>query len=172
MDESMSPGTYLRKRREAAGIEIEDLALALETIPPVSHRVRCEMLVQVERDLHPIGLELLGWLARAGVHFDLDVLLTLADRFYFHTDLPVPPICRTCGCSQADACVSDCGEPCGWAAPDLCTRCAEPDDRTEDEAPVDGPVDGGVGEILRYEIGTLNPGQAVSTPFQLADRPA
>jgi len=33
-------------------------------------------------------------------------------------------VCRICGCSEWDACVDDEDQPCGWAAEDLCTRCA------------------------------------------------
>jgi hypothetical protein len=39
------------------------------------------------------------------------------------TLLPIDGYCRVCGCSQENACESAAG-PCGWAEPDLCTRCA------------------------------------------------
>lgn len=32
--------------------------------------------------------------------------------------------CRDCGCSQNDACISQDGEACYWAEPDLCSSCA------------------------------------------------
>lgn len=32
--------------------------------------------------------------------------------------------CRTCGCTDANACVTD-GHPCHWVEPDLCSRCAD-----------------------------------------------
>ena len=35
-----------------------------------------------------------------------------------------PGVCRGCGCTCDDACVSDLGEPCHWGAADLCSRCA------------------------------------------------
>ena len=34
------------------------------------------------------------------------------------------PSCEACGCSESRACVDEWGEPCGWAAPGLCTACA------------------------------------------------
>ena len=46
---------------------------------------------------------------------------------------PMPPICRhpdpvqackSCGCWHYDACIDEDEEPCGWAAPDLCSACA------------------------------------------------
>jgi hypothetical protein len=36
----------------------------------------------------------------------------------------VEPICRVCGCSEEDACVTG-GVPCAWAEENLCTACAE-----------------------------------------------
>ncbi len=33
-------------------------------------------------------------------------------------------ICKTCGCSEYDACIDEVtGQPCGWAKPGLCTAC-------------------------------------------------
>jgi len=35
-------------------------------------------------------------------------------------------VCRDCGCTDDDACTDEAtGEPCRWAADDLCSRCAE-----------------------------------------------
>lgn len=43
-------------------------------------------------------------------------------------------VCRVCGCTDDDCteCVEATGEPCTWAAVDLCSRCA-------DEAPCTNP---------------------------------
>lgn len=32
-------------------------------------------------------------------------------------------VCRNCGCGEFDPCLSDAGDACGWAEPDLCTAC-------------------------------------------------
>ena len=46
------------------------------------------------------------------------------------TDEPPPipaaigPVCRSCGCSQEDACLDPNDGPCSWAEPDLCTSCS------------------------------------------------
>lgn len=32
--------------------------------------------------------------------------------------------CRSCGCSEFDACEDEDGEPCSWAEPGLCSACA------------------------------------------------
>lgn len=49
---------------------------------------------------------------------------------WLHDDkLPVPipsllgPVCRVCGCSENDPCLSENGWACGWAENDLCTGC-------------------------------------------------
>lgn len=40
---------------------------------------------------------------------------------------PATPQCRECGCTEenCDRCVRATGEPCSWAEPDLCSRCAK-----------------------------------------------
>lgn len=34
--------------------------------------------------------------------------------------------CRACGCTNETPCIDATGEPCHWAGPSLCSRCAEP----------------------------------------------
>lgn len=38
-------------------------------------------------------------------------------------DQPRARACRVCGCTQARACIDLFGQPCHWAAPDLCSAC-------------------------------------------------
>ncbi len=52
-------------------------------------------------------------------------LATLVERGL--RDAECQSVCRICGCTAQDACVDEeSGETCGWAAEDLCTRCAQP----------------------------------------------
>jgi transcriptional regulator with XRE-family HTH domain len=44
----MTPGEQLRDLREGAGLSREDLALGLETIPPISARARADWLALIE----------------------------------------------------------------------------------------------------------------------------
>jgi hypothetical protein len=53
---TITPGTYLRLRREALRLSIEDVALMLETDPCVSHRRRVEWLTMLEADAEEISL--------------------------------------------------------------------------------------------------------------------
>lgn len=128
---AMLPGTYIEKRREAAGLEMIDVALMLVEGELTIDKVGI-LLVQVETDdtadiaghrLH----EFLGHLRRA-FSFDRDVYLALAG-VASGQGTPIPPICRVCACSWDDPCSDDRGK-CAWAnagsveAP-LCTFCRD-----------------------------------------------
>lgn len=52
----ISPGTYVRFRREALHLSLEDVALMLETTPGVSAQRRAEWLAMIEADVAPISL--------------------------------------------------------------------------------------------------------------------
>lgn len=123
----MTPGTYLRLRREAAGLTRDDIALRTETTPPVSARSRAEWLARVEADIDPVTFGMAFALAR-WVRFDPDVLdqLLAAQRSPGHAGA-VPNICRECGCTHRAPCI-DVGRQqcCTWAsaAKDWCSACA------------------------------------------------
>jgi hypothetical protein len=119
----MTPGQYLRKRREASGRSIEDLTLALETVPAVSAAARAEWLRQIESDLVPVPDTLAAAIAETGLmRFDADMLDRLADHYTRRDTWNDLSVCRACGCSEWDAC-----EPaCHWVEPDLCSGCVRP----------------------------------------------
>ena len=56
MSDKISFGTHLRRERIEAGMSIEDVALRIETAPPVSARSRAEWIAAVEADQAPIGI--------------------------------------------------------------------------------------------------------------------
>jgi hypothetical protein len=119
--EPLSPGTYLRLRRQAAGLTLEELAMAPEILGYGSLADALARLEALENDLcAPI---------------DFDQVMALGDHFNFDPHVfvqlvavragrltPAPDVCRKCGCSWNDAC----GSSCAWASPtnDLCTACA------------------------------------------------
>lgn len=148
----MSPGTYLRKRREAAGLELEELALMLGSDPQVSARTRAEMIAAVERDAAPVTEDLLRALLSAGtawneqgrpyrVHafpFDPVVLIKLMDAFSgvqtagctaLNPKGEMPRLCTSCGCSDHDPCgwryhaAGGAETPCHWVGADRCSAC-------------------------------------------------
>ncbi len=120
---TMTPGDYLRLRREAAGLSIEDVAARIETAPHVPHRDRAAWLKAIENGIAPLSNGS-AILLRFMFRFDPVVLDTLAARVSGY-EVEVPAICRLCGCSEFDAC-GTARAPCAWAdeAKSVCDGCA------------------------------------------------
>lgn len=124
---TMSPGTYLRLRREAEDMSIEDVAMLLPTEPHIDVIARAEWLRRIEGDIEPIGLHVVKAL-RYAFAFDAYVLSEL-DYLRLHPGgIPAPMVCERCACSELDAC----GTGCWWKRPGLCSSC--PDDPADDNA--------------------------------------
>jgi len=130
----MSPGTYLRKRREAAGLDLRTTAARLAGLPWVlrapSERdvgLLAARLGLVEADRWDLTRPQLD-LVRTVIRIDPQVYEQLVQLHQAGPDsgLPIPSICRACGCTWFVACVDDDGHACSWAsaAEDLCTACA------------------------------------------------
>ena len=107
----MTPGTYLRKRREAAGLSQLDVA----------RRTRLDQseLSKMERGARPISPI---WATLLSVHigFPDDVLIAL-----IRGDTPAPRVCSECACSEYDPCFDDLfDDPCHWVSATLCSSCA------------------------------------------------
>lgn len=119
---AMTPGTYLAKRRIAAGLSIEDVADAVVTVPAVPERDRIDWLRRIEADIAPVT-EPIGNALFAVFPFDGDVLARLVD---LHSPTPLrieaPRLCRECACSDFDPC-DDIVGPCAWVEQDLCSAC-------------------------------------------------
>src|SRR3954466_67963 len=131
----MSPGTYMQKRREAAGLSREALAACLAAAGPgadaAAYLDRLGKLEAHDLDSFTAAthLDLLdrlhGWVRYdQAVYFSLIAAADNPSRY-------VPPVCRSCACSWEDPCLeTQDGEvtPCGWAnagtteAP-ICSRC-------------------------------------------------
>jgi len=122
----MTPGAYLKMRRCAAGKSVADVAAKIGTMPRIAEHMRAELIEFIEADATPASFDAI--VAFNNVYpFDFDVLATLV-RISMGGDLPAPQLCRICACSDFDRCVAATdffgAHPCGWARPDLCTRCA------------------------------------------------
>lgn len=133
----ISPGIYLRKRREAAGLSIEAVAgeLALVGNSTFDETVRASggyagLLAKLEQDetadLRPVDLQLLVEQLELIIRFDRFVYFAFV-AFQSHPSTPLPPICRVCACSWHDACVDRTG-PCAWVNAGsgelpLCSHC-------------------------------------------------
>jgi hypothetical protein len=134
----MSPGTYLRKRREASGLDLPALAFHLVGLPwairePTARDVDllAERLALIEADRFDLT-KAQADLVRNVVRFDpaiYQALLLLRQTYSPDAGpdngLPIPSICRACGCTWFVACVDERGHACSWASvdEDLCTHC-------------------------------------------------
>lgn len=124
MTDIMTPGTYLAKRREAAGLSIEDVAARTFTDPRISLRDRVEWLARIEQDVARPGVDVMTALARV-YSFDPFILGYLVDLHgEMNFALERPSICRECGCTECDACADGFGDGCHWVDADLCSSCA------------------------------------------------
>lgn len=133
---SMAPGTYLKKRREAADFSVPQVAAALagmaERIRPLRARdfkLLEEQLDSAEADADPLTMPQAALLHRV-LSFDLGAyeLLLLRQSGELSTHLPEPQICRVCACTWNDPCATPSG-PCAWTPGDLtlCTACRDPE---------------------------------------------
>lgn len=126
----MTPGTYLRKRREHARLGLRQAAATLATLPwairPVGTRDLARLAIRLasaEDDTAHFSVAQVQ-LLRNVFAFDVEIYCQLVDLHAAGpgSDLPIPQVCRHCACSWHDACLTDQGA-CAWAEPDLCTAC-------------------------------------------------
>ena len=127
----MRPGTYLAKRREAAGMSIEDVAVRISTEPPLHLRDRVDWLKRLEEDVATVTLRDIEAL-KPVFRFSRWVLSQLID-LQAGECLTAPRLCRHCACNRHDACIDAQGRGCSWAADDLCSGCAGVADETAQE---------------------------------------
>jgi hypothetical protein len=129
-----TPGLYMQKRREAAGLELDDLATILAGAGSGAADFRAQIVALEAHDLDAFSaLTHLTLLDRLDgpIRYDRAVYFALVAA-EDNPARPLPPICRGCACSWQDPCLEQTGEdlgPCGWAnagttEPPLCTRCA------------------------------------------------
>jgi transcriptional regulator with XRE-family HTH domain len=113
---TLTPGRYLRKRREAAGLSIDDVAERIATVPRWAQHLRRGWLEQIESDDMPASFNTVVVLHQV-MKFDLGVLVALTAE-----GCEAPRLCVVCACSEADPCVGHSG-PCSWVDVDLCGAC-------------------------------------------------
>lgn len=124
----ITPGTYLRLRRQASGFAIEDVAALVHTSPRLGEVDRAAWLRRLEDDVAALSPDVIATLHDA-FRFSHRVLTALIDlRSYGAGVVSEPAICLICGCSQFDACF-DGHTSCAWsnAASDHCTACVGKD---------------------------------------------
>lgn len=122
----ISPGTYLRKRRIAAGLTIQQAAPAINEksiYSPILRGIMESAWDQAEKDIALFGSVGSIRIARA-LPFDSEIYDRLVAIRFGH-NLPIPQICRSCGCSWNDPCICADDGPCSWSVhdPELCSVC-------------------------------------------------
>jgi hypothetical protein len=122
----MTPGTYLRKRRQSAGLSIDETAMTLAALPVARGRSfndRCALLkqalIRIEGDAAVMTAAHAEVVANA-FPFSIRTYRALA------TGSAIPRICRRCGCGEDDPCMLDGERLCApsISEPGLCSICA------------------------------------------------
>lgn len=110
----MPPGTYLRLRRQAAGLTIAEAARAAG-FHPVGAAWFADELEDLEQGTYP-GSAIIAVRTLSGAFpFDYAVWEALAEHAADPaSELPVPLICTGCGCSWNDPCMDRDHGPCSW----------------------------------------------------------
>lgn len=124
---TLSPGAYLRHRREAAMLSIADVADMFHTQPRWSEIDRIDWLGRIEADVEQPTFRTIVAL-RSCFSFDIDVLGDLV-AIAHGAAIDPPRLCRICACSEHDACpdkLCALGLGCSWVEQDLCSACATP----------------------------------------------
>lgn len=127
----MTPGTYLRKRREASGIPVDTLGRSMVPADRTAAKhdqlgkIFADMLAEAEADRLPLDSAASRIIADI-FGFDNEIYDRLVAIRFGH-NLPIPQICKACACSWNDPCLSEgvdtIESPCSWAEADLCTAC-------------------------------------------------
>lgn len=118
---TLSPGAYLKHRRQAARLTIADVAARTATEPKVAEHLRAALLELIEADAAPASFATIVAL-RAVYRFDMHVLERLV-AISLGAPLPAPRLCKFCACSEHDPCEVD-GAGCWWVGADVCCACS------------------------------------------------
>lgn len=114
----LTPGEYLRLRREAAKLTIADVAARIA--PDNTLRGEAAAFLRlIETPGARVSRNDTLLRLQAAFPFDPSVYAQLCDE-------PAdrhPQVCRGCGCSHWDPCDTDGHGPCAWSTSSSCTRC-------------------------------------------------
>ena len=128
----LTPGAYLRHRRQAAMLSLGDVAAKIHTTPRWSELERSGWLQRIEADVEQPTFRTVIAL-RQCFSFDIRVLASLV-AIADGAEIDHPRLCRICACSDFDACVGrhqlaphHRPDACHWVEQDLCSACATPE---------------------------------------------
>lgn len=115
----MTPGSYIRKRRQARGLTHLDVCQASDNF--VVNDLR-----EIEQDKTRPKSSQCGELA-INIGFPVEILQAIINK-------QEPRVCRKCACSEHDPCVDEHDVPCHWVEADLCSACADPVEEEDERA--------------------------------------
>lgn len=107
----MTPGSYIRKRRQARRLSHLDIADSTDDLTMGDMR-------DIEQDRTKPSSYQCGEIANI-VGFPVHILQAILNG-------QNPRVCRKCACSEHDACLDEHDVPCHWVEADLCSACADP----------------------------------------------
>lgn len=116
-----TPGAYLKHRRQAALLTVDDVAARVSSEPRVAQHLRAEQIELIEADAQPATFATIVALNRV-IPFDLGILARLVAISQGH-NYSAPQLCRICAHADQDWMIPG-QRTAGWADPDLCQRCA------------------------------------------------
>lgn len=106
----MTPGAYLRARRNAVGLSLTDVAQLLATQPRMAEHLRVEWLSLIEADAHPATFGTIAAL-RCAFYFDIEALARLS-LIQLGAPMAPPLLCEICGAGVDQPCPT--GLTCRW----------------------------------------------------------
>lgn len=109
----LTPGAYLKHRRQAALLTPADVAARIATEPRVGLHLLAEQIELIEADAQPASFSTIVALHRV-IAFDLAVLARLV-AIAMGYDYDAPRLCRICASND---------RPGLWKEADLCSCCA------------------------------------------------
>lgn len=111
----ITPGAYLKARRCAAGLSLQDVADQISTEPRWSALVRASWLERMEADIEPLSL---ATIAALGTVFTIDIaVLYELERNRLGIEAATTPLCVICGATDRGKCpLNVATEFCAWTA--------------------------------------------------------
>ncbi len=121
----MHPGRYIALRRKAAGLTRRRVADLLNGSPANADSFLLRLKHLEETGEYNGDANALIYALASLLRIDRAIVRQLAARVEDpdNPDLPVPQICRDCGCTFSRACIDVTGQPCHWVEPDRCSAC-------------------------------------------------
>lgn len=126
LPKGMTPGDYMRLRREAARLTIDEVAALVSDRPAAaaSIKVRLEAL-EANDPMSATELALVDELIGTFPFEPAAYWMLVGRHAGGEAGAPIPGICRICACTWNDPCIAEDHSTCSWtdASTTLCSAC-------------------------------------------------